>query len=95
MSRNRNETPKIIAQKMLEGYTMLADTCRTCDPATVLLRSRDGRVICVTCEGEATQGAGTPGSGGHNIVTTIRDVTREVSERCGGWRLRMLAHVSC
>ncbi|KAG7666632.1 hypothetical protein NADE_003571 [Nannochloris sp. 'desiccata'] len=60
-SRNAGQvdSSQAIADKMLEGWALLAEHCPLC--STPFVRSRDGRIYCVTCdlyavrEGESAQ----------------------------------------
>jgi uncharacterized Zn finger protein (UPF0148 family) len=53
------DSSQAIADKMLEGWALLAEHCPLC--STPFVRSRDGRIYCVTCdlyavrEGESAQ----------------------------------------
>lgn len=53
------DSSQAIAEKMLEGWALLAEHCPLC--STPFVRSRDGRIYCVTCdlyavrEGESAQ----------------------------------------
>ena len=43
------DVPKLIAGRLLEGWCMLNKSCEK--DLTPLLRARDGREVCVACEG--------------------------------------------
>ena len=45
------DVPKLIASRLLEGWCMLNKSCEK--DLTPLLRSRDGRELCVACERDA------------------------------------------
>jgi len=53
------DSSQVIADKMLQGWALLAEHCPLC--STPFVRSRDGRIYCVTCnlyavrEGESAQ----------------------------------------
>ncbi len=50
------DVPKLIAGRLLEGWCMLNKSCEK--DLTPLLRARDGREVCVACEGSHGADAG-------------------------------------
>ena len=49
------DVPKLIASRLLEGWCMLNKSCEK--DLTPLLRSRDGRELCVACERDSERSA--------------------------------------
>ena len=54
--------PNLIAKYLLDGWCMLNESCAT--HLTPLLRSREGRELCVACEAMRAQEGGGGGGGG-------------------------------
>ena len=56
------DIPKLIAGRLLEGWCMLNKSCEK--DLTPLLRSRDGREVCVACERDSERSTGSTASKG-------------------------------
>ena len=52
------DSSQALADKMLEGWTLMAEHCPRC--ATPLVRSKEGRIYCVSCEMYALREADLP-----------------------------------
>lgn len=58
---NVEDPSQALADKMLEGWTLLAEHCPRC--ATPLVRSRQGRMLCVSCQMDVVAQPRGPGDG--------------------------------
>ncbi|KAG7394008.1 hypothetical protein PHYBOEH_005931 [Phytophthora boehmeriae] len=50
VKRSRDEASKLLGEKMLQGWTMLGNSCPVDDCYTPLMRSKQGKMFCVRCD---------------------------------------------